>query len=874
MLFRARPEYRYLVIGLLGCVAYVVTASNTVGEVIYVALACSVPAAGYFGTRYLQPRPPAGWMLLTVGFGVVAVTELLLCIANAVFGFERSLKVLTFGFLLGYAIQLVALFQIVQARSAGRNSRAWLDSLAVAATVSSAVWLSLYRPLQDAGVSSFLDWFRVLGVAVLGAGLIVMGCRLLFGEGRTGLGFGMLVAGYAFQSIADISGNFLTQYQYGSRLRVASAIAYVCMGTAVLYPRRQVARPQRSLGALQREARQVCTGQAVLAVLLVTTFAIKAIGALPLVVVVVVCVAAAVLLLAFRARTHSLLNHLANAATNEGQLRLAALVGTAHEAVLLLDPNGIVRYLSPAFNSLFHNNSPLKIDAHIGDIVAHQYPQLQHLADKVRGSAPGTETTWEGPILKADGTNRTLQITAKNYVETPGVHGYVYTLLDVTERSQLLEELRFQAFHDPLTGLATRARLSDLTSEAIADAEGSSRMPMLAVLDLDDFKGVNDSLGHDLGDELLRAVAHRLLESVPVDTVVARLGGDEFAIMMCVENESLAQHQAQFIADHLSAQPLHAGGGSFALRASVGVAVYRYGDDSAEMLRRADIALHEAKRDGKSRVKVFREQMQLTAQAELEFRSDLAQALRNGELSLVYQPVVSISAGIVCGVEALLRWNHPVRGEVSSQAFVHIAEQHGFVSDIGQWALRTACQQAVSWVDAEHLYLSVNISAAQITDPRLVGAVRNALEESGLAPFRLVLEVTETMFVGDNSTALKVIEELRLLGVRFALDDFGAGHCSLALLQQMCIDILKIDRSFVTDVANRPQQRALVMMLLQLAKNLGLSAVGEGAETAAEVEALREMGCDLVQGYWFSQPLSAGRLNCFLAARHRSAIGA
>ena len=874
MLFRVRPEYRYLVIGLLGCLAYVATASNTVGEVIFVALAGSAPVVGYFGTRNLHPRPPQSWMLLTVGFGVVAVAELLLCIANRVFGLEQSLKVLTFGFLLGYAIQLVALIQIVHARSAGRNSRPWLDSFAVAAAVFAAVWVSMYRPLQDAGVSSFLDWFRVLGVAVFGVALILLGCRLLFGEGKTGLGFGVLVVGYALQSIADISANFLPEYQYGSRLRVVWAIAYVCMGTALLQPGRELARTARSLGALQREARQVCTAQALLAVLLVTTFAVKAVGVLPIAVNAVVWITAIALLLAFRARTHSLLNHLAKAATNEGQLRLAALVGTAHEAVLLLEPNGIVRYLSPAFKSLFHQNSALKINGHIGGIVAQQYPQLQRLAENVRGSAPGTETTWEGPIVNADGTSRTLQITAKNHVETLGVNGYVYTMLDITERSQLLEELRFQAFHDSLTGLATRSRLGDLTSEAIADADGSSQVPMLVVLDLDDFKGVNDSLGHDLGDELLRAVAYRLLESVPVDTVVARLGGDEFAIMMCVENESLAQHQAQFIVDHLSAQPLHAGGGSFALRASVGVAVYRVGDDSAEMLRRADIALHEAKRDGKSRVKVFREQMQLTAQAELEFRSDLAQALKNGELSLVYQPVVSISAGVVRGVEALLRWNHPVRGEVSRQAFVHIAEQHGFVSDIGQWALRTACEQAVSWVDAEHLYLSVNISAAQITDRRLVGAVRDALEESGLAPFRLVLEVTETMFVGDNRTAIKVIEELRLLGVRFALDDFGAGHCSLALLQQMCIDILKIDRSFVTDVASQPQQRALLTMLLQLANNLGLSAVGEGAETAAEVEALRELGCDLVQGYWFSQPLSAEQLTDFLAARHRSAIGA
>jgi diguanylate cyclase (GGDEF)-like protein len=423
--------------------------------------------------------------------------------------------------------------------------------------------------------------------------------------------------------------------------------------------------------------------------------------------------------------------------------------------------------------------------------------------------------------------------------------------IDVSKRRTAEEELSWQANHDSLTGLPNR----ELFMERLSGSLGPGGRVAVLLVDLDDFKVVNDSLGHSAGDRLLSGVAERLCRVLRPTDVMARFGGDEFTVLLPgITSEGYALGVARRLAEALR-EPLVLDGERRYVSASVGVSFSGPGeDDPHALLRDADAAMYRAKEMGKSRCEVFDDSMRERALERLELESGLRHALADGELRLVYQPLVTLDDGRVTGVEALLRWDHPVFGVVAPLRFVSLAERNGLIIPIGAWVLREACGQLAAWGD-DALSVSVNVSARQLGSTDLVDVVGAALEDSGIEPIRLCLEITETAMMADPGAIGETLAALKALGVRLAVDDFGVGHASLRQLRALLpVDTLKIDKSFVDGITDDADDAAIVEGVVRLAHSLGLQAVAEGVETADQVAMLRSFSCQTGQGYHFARP--------------------
>ncbi len=476
------------------------------------------------------------------------------------------------------------------------------------------------------------------------------------------------------------------------------------------------------------------------------------------------------------------------------------------------------------------------------------------------------------------------ETTRRGWCETtivpePHTDGSVRSLLlicrDVTDRRRNEADLAHQATHDALTGLPNRGRFAELleraTNRQIAHERAGSPHPIAVLfLDLDRFKVVNDSLGHQAGDELLVQVARRLQQALRPGDVLGRLGGDEFTVLA----EDITHDHAMALAERLREQlatPFRLGDGEFLMSSSVGVATATSPECPEDLMRWADAAMYRAKQGGRDCVVAFDDVLRNEALEQLETDQHLRVALDRDELRVVYQPEVRLATGQVVGAEALVRWDHPTRGTLGAGAFVPLAEENGTILGIDRWVLETACTQLAGWTAAgvvdEDFVLRVNISARHLEQHDLVDRVRAQLECAGLAPGRLCLEITETALMRDVERALVVLDELHTVGVRLAVDDFGTGYSSLGTLKRFPLQVLKIDRSFIDGLPDDPDDTAIATTVLRLADALGLSTTAEGVENAAQLECLRELGCPTAQGYVFAEPLRPEEFEAFLAAR-------
>ena len=441
------------------------------------------------------------------------------------------------------------------------------------------------------------------------------------------------------------------------------------------------------------------------------------------------------------------------------------------------------------------------------------------------------------------------------------------THLDVRlrELGEYQQQLSHQATHDVLTGLANRAALDRDTADALA-ADPSA--VGLALIDLDNFKVINDDLGHAVGDALLAAVATRISAHVPPGTTVARLGGDEYVLLL--RTGTIADHEAALV--RLTEQlrrPVSACGHDLVVEASMGLAPAGDGADTAdELLRRADVAMYEAKSRGRGRYVVYSPDMDQRGAEQARIAADLRIALDSGQLHLAYQPIVAIADGSIYGVEALIRWNHPQRGPVGPVEFIPAAERTGLIVPLGAWILGEACRQAVRWQqelgERAPRTVSVNVSARQLREAGFAADVAAVLHQTGLAPDRLTIEVTETA-VFDGGTALNELHAIKALGVTIALDDFGTGHSSLGLLRTCPVDTLKVDKSFVDNVTEGGQHAVVAEALIHLSKGLSLRAVAEGVETAEQAQALYRLGYRYAQGYFYARPMPAADVSARLS---------
>lgn len=444
---------------------------------------------------------------------------------------------------------------------------------------------------------------------------------------------------------------------------------------------------------------------------------------------------------------------------------------------------------------------------------------------------------------------------------------------EVAERQQAEERVMHLANHDALTGLPNRRLLIDRLGQALALAHRENHQVAVLFMDLDRFKTINDSLGHMKGDALLQNVARRLSETLREGDTVSRLGGDEFVIVLpSLDQPKAAEKVALKLVDAL-APPIDLGGQELRVSASIGISLFpEDGRDTETLLRNADSAMYHAKDMGRNNYQFFMEQMNVAAAERLRLENDLHRALERHEFELHFQPRVSVANGLACGIEALIRWRHPERGLVLPEHFIPVAEDTGLIVPIGEWVINEACRQGTAWCAAglPKLPVAVNLSPRQFRQSNLVDTVARAIERYGWPCKLLELEITEGVLMQQTSETLKTLEALNRLGVGLAIDDFGTGYSSLSYLKRFPVDFLKIDQSFVRDIAVDPDDATIVTAIIGLAHNLGLTVVAEGVENASQLDFIRDAGCDEAQGYHIGRPMPAGQLAEWLLANRPS----
>jgi len=552
--------------------------------------------------------------------------------------------------------------------------------------------------------------------------------------------------------------------------------------------------------------------------------------------------------------------------------RFRSVVRNSSDIIVILRPDGLVQYESPAVERVLGHSVESRV-GRPGIELIHPDDQARYeyfLTEVLR--TPGTEAAAEFRAAHGDGSWRVVEALAKNLLDEPAVGGILVNYRDVTERTALAEQLRHQAFHDSLTGLANRALLTDRLEHAAARRGRDGHGLAVLFIDLDDFKAVNDTLGHGAGDRVLTIVSERLRKTVRAGDTAARMGGDEFAVLLeDTDDPAVATDVAGRILDAIR-EPLQVGDTEIVVHASLGIALSSGSAQTAdELLRDADLAMYLAKSEGKDRMVTFEPGHGDVALERVQLKADLHRAFDRNEFRLVYQPIVRLDSAAIIGFEALLRWRHPSRGEVSPTEFIPLAEESGLIVPLGRWVLETACREAAAWSalrDGAAPTVSVNVSARQIDDPRIVEHVSGALADAGLPARQLTLEITETALVRDLESSVSTLEQLKSLGVRLAIDDFGTGYSSLSYLRRFPVDILKIDRSFVATVGRGGADTAVVGSVLRLARNLQLQTVAEGIEDAVQLAELRAMGARLGQGFHFARPLEAD----IVASRLASAL--
>jgi diguanylate cyclase (GGDEF)-like protein len=502
----------------------------------------------------------------------------------------------------------------------------------------------------------------------------------------------------------------------------------------------------------------------------------------------------------------------------------------------------------------------VKRGAYFRDVIQHRFDtgsfegDVDEYCDGILGSVGQTHSAI---VETADG--RLIEI--KNQPGAAG--GWLATHDDVTERIRADERIAHMAHYDALTDLPNRVLMRGHLERRVAELAQGKPFAILYI-DVDEFKGVNDSLGHEVGDELLRQIANRLRACVSGNDLVARLGGDEFAI---IKAATCDHAELTTLAENVLAalrMPVNCKSQEIPTDASIGIAIApEHGDNLDDLLKRADLAMYAAKSEGRGTFRIFVPEYDAKARLRRQLELDLRQALARGEFEVHYQPLVDLAANVVTGCEALLRWRHPERGMVSPVDFIPVAEDTGLIGEIGEWVLRQACTEAASWPGDIHI--AVNVSPVQFRSRTLALKVAAALAESGLAPGRLELEVTETVLIRDDAEALTILQQLRELGVRIALDDFGTGYSSLSYLHRFPFDKIKIDRSFISDIGQSEDSSPIVQAVVHMAAARRMATTAEGVETEAQRDVLRQLGCSQMQGWLFSPAVPAAKLRQLLS---------
>jgi diguanylate cyclase (GGDEF)-like protein/PAS domain S-box-containing protein len=864
---RARAWQLYLALGVGLGIMYGVVGLPATKLIFWPLLAWSSVIAIVVGVRVNRPAVRGPWYLLAAGVAMFAAGDNLYSFRSYVLHSDAVFpSIVDVVYLAVYPLLFAGLAWMVRERSSGRDRASMIDAGIITASVGLVAWVLLIAPYVRSSDLGIVVRLVSIAYPLADIALLAIAARLAFGSGRRPIAFWLLAGSLIPLIAADSVYGYLNLtggWHEHNIVDIGWIAFYVGWGAAALHPsmvQLAIASPtRRNVNA----RRLVFVGSAVLiaplALFIEQTFdhvidgtAIALVSAVTFVLVMI--------------RVAGLAREVAD---ERSETRFETLIDNASDAILVVSTGGTVRYHTPSSERVL-GGGPSEFNG-------------RQLADRLeRGDAEQLEllltglsasTTVEWHVHRPDGEWRDLEVIAADMRGVTGVEGLVLTMRDITDRKHLDAELRRQALHDTLTSLPNRALFLDRVGHALSRGHRDGHAVGVLFMDLDDFKLVNDSLGHAAGDDLLIAVAARLTMMIRPGDTVARFGGDEFALLVeDVEVDSKIGDVADRVQEAFQ-EPLAIGDDHVLVRVSIGIAIG--GSDTHnpdELLRDADAAMYVAKRNGKARHVFFEATMHEEAQRRLAIAADLHGAIDRNELAVFYQPIVDVHGGRTCGAEALVRWHHPTRGLLQPVEFIPISETNGVIIPLGRWVLGEACAQVQRWkvegLVGDAFYITVNLSARHLQDSDVVDHVVAALQRSQLSPGALVLEVTETALLEDHNRTRSTLAALKRLGIRLAVDDFGTGYSSLSYLSAFPFDVIKIDKSFIDQLALTSGGEAMVRAVVELAHTLGLEAVAEGVEDREQADALERLGCALAQGFLFARPMAASDMADALTRRH------
>ncbi|HZJ51748.1 MAG TPA: EAL domain-containing protein [Actinomycetota bacterium] len=553
----------------------------------------------------------------------------------------------------------------------------------------------------------------------------------------------------------------------------------------------------------------------------------------------------------------------------ESEERFRALIQNSSDVIELLDGEGRITFVTQAVTRVLGYKPQELVGRDVLDVVhpSDLASAQEELSDLLKGD-PGGMRTVTIRVRHKDGSWRWIEATGTNLLHDSLVGFLVLNYRDVSERRALEGELSHQAFHDSLTKLPNRLLFKDRVQHALARRSEQGRCLAVLLIDLDNFKAVNDSRGHDVGDQLLVAVTRRLKECLRPSDTLARLGGDEFAILLeDMQHVAGAVLISERIVETLRA-PFDLEDRHLFARASIGIVTELSPDtDTEQLLRKADTAMYVAKSKGTATYEIFEPHMEDALNRRVRLEADLERAIEESQFTLRYQPIVELARSTIYGLEALLRWEHPQHGLIRPLEFIPLTEERGLIVPIGRWVLREACRQARQW-QTEHgqrrLSVNVNVSAVQLQDAQLAEDVAQTLQDAQLAPRDLILEITESALMQDTEVIASNLEAFKEIGVRLAIDDFGTGYSSLGYLRRFAFDIIKIDKTFIDGLGTGPQGSGLAGGIVKLSQSLGLQTCAEGIESDVQLAELSALGCELGQGYYFAKPMERQSVSSLL----------
>jgi len=764
---------------------------------------------------------------------------------------------------------------------------AWVQ-LALDATIfvvgfGAFFWFLVLRPVSMSAQVDLLK--QALSLTYLGLDcllVLMLGVLLITGAGQAGGRRvpSLLLAGFATTFLADILWSLAKvrgYYLAGGFYDVLYMMCYVPLAAAGREQMQATSAPARARSPHSDAIARALPSAAMLAAFLMLVYLARGDVGGPATVMTMIVFALTLLFMVRQSvawRGAALVRERQAARLVED--RYASLIANAADVIMIVAADGTLRFASPAAERTLG----LRPESIIGQSLAELWSgedaeKLRKFLAEVAGTPAGTV----GPVelrLERGSRRCVLESVGSNLTQDPAVEGLALNFRDISERKALEEQLRQLAFHDPLTLLANRNLFRDRVQHALALAQRGRGSVVVMFLDLDNFKNINDSLGHDAGDRLLQAVAQRIVKTTRSSDTVARLGGDEFAVLV----EGIAsQRDVERLADSLIDThnlPFTLDGVEVRVTASIGVALSTADGGAETLLSNADIAMYHAKAAGKNRHTTFQPQMQDKLQERLRLEADISRALAEQEFFLEYQPIVDLATRALLGVEALVRWRHPDAGVLMPARFIQVLEECGQIVKLGRWVLCQACRDFCAWRTAvagsAGLRLAVNISGRHLQHGELVQDVAQALHESGLEPHNLVIELTESTTMYNTDANLERFHRVKALGVRLAIDDFGTGYSSLSYLHRFPIDILKIDRSFVSRLTNSDNGPELARAVITLGETLGLETVAEGIELEPQVGALLALGCVAGQGFLFAHAGALQELSHSSFAARRNAL--